>query len=120
MASMIHVLRLALILALTFGAVIAPKGSSASMADIAMVHMDTAGSADQRCDGCGPEGYVSGVTCEGGCPVPCGSMGAAGIIGQASSGRFAILFDLIVSVDEPLIPRGVSPSLDPFPPKLPI
>lgn len=114
------VLRLVLILALSFGAVIAPEVSSASLSDMAMTQMETTGGADDRCDGCDPAGFADGTACEGGCPVPCGSNGTVGIIARAPSARLAIPFGVVIPIAEPLIPLGASPSLDPFPPKLPV
>ncbi len=102
---MIRVFRLVLILMLTFGAVTAPDASSASMSDTAMAQMETAESADGLCNGCDPAGFADGTACEGGCPVPCGSSGTS---------------DLLAKMPEPLIPVGANPSLDPFPPKLPV
>ena len=116
---MVRVLRLVLILVLSFRAVIAPDAASANVSDMAMAQMDAAESVDQRCDGCAPTGFADVTPCEGGCPVPCGSSGTAGIIAQAPSERLTMLFGVIVPVAEPLIPLGASPSLDPFPPKLP-
>jgi hypothetical protein len=117
---MIYVLRLVLILALSFGAVIAPDVSSASVSDMAMAQMNATESADDRCDGCVPTGFSDGLPCEGGCPVPCGSGGTTGIAIRTLSARLAMSFGVIVPVAEPLIPLGASPSVDPFPPKLPV
>jgi len=117
---MIRVFRLVLILVLSFGAVIAPDVSSASVSDMAMTQMDAAESADGRCDGCDPAGFADGLPCEGACPVPCGSGGTAGIAIRTPSIRLAMPLGAIVTVAEPLIPLGANPALDPFPPKLPV
>lgn len=114
------VFRLVLILTLSFGAVIAPDVSSASLSDMAMTQMDNADSADDRCDGCDPIGFAGGIPCEGACPVPCGSGGMAGVVIRTPTARPAMSFGVIVLVAEPLIPLGASPSIDPFPPKLPV
>ena len=117
---MIRLLRLVLILALSFGAVIAPDVSSANVSDMAMTQIDDAESADKGCDGCDPAGFADGIPCEGECSVPCGAGGTAGIIIKVSSARLAMPFGVVVRVAEPLIPLGANPSLDPFPPKLPV
>lgn len=114
---MIRVFRLVLILLLTFGAVTAPDVSSASMSDTAMAQME---SADGLCDGCDSTGFADGTVCEGGCPVPCGSSGTAGILAKVPSAQVAMPFVIAVRVAEPLIPLGANPLLDPFPPKLPV
>jgi hypothetical protein len=114
---MIRILHLVMILALTFGAVIAPDVSSAKVSDVAMAQMNT---AEKRCDGCVSPGFTDSLSCEGGCPVPCGSSGTAGIVTWTPSALLAMSFGDIVQVAEPLIPLGTNPSLDPFPPKLPV
>ena len=115
---MIRFIRLVLLLALSFGAVTAPDVLSASMSDTAMAQMETVESADDLCDGCDPAGFADGIFCEGGCPVPCGSSGTAGILVKVPSARLATPFGVVVPVAEPLIPLGANPSPDPFPPKL--
>ena len=117
---MIRVLRLVLILALSFGAVIAPDVSSASAADMAMAQKNTTESADDRCDGCDPTGFSDGLPCEGACPVPCGSGGTAGIAIRTPSIRLAMPLGAIIPVAEPLIPLVAKPSVVPFPPRLPV
>jgi len=117
---MIRVFRHVLILALSFGAVIAPDVSSAGVSDMAMTQIDVAESADESCDGCDPTGFADGLPCEGGCPVPCGSSGTAGIVARTPSARLAMPFGVVALVAEPLIPLGANPALDPFPPKLPV
>jgi len=117
---MIHVIRLVLILALGIGAVIAPDVSAARVSVQDMAQMDTTENADQLCGGCDPAGFADGIPCEGGCPVPCGSIATAGIIAQAPSGRLTIPFGAVVPLAEPLIPLGADLPLDPFPPKLPV
>ena len=117
---MIRIFRLVLILALSFGAVIAPDVSSAKVSDMAMTQMSTAEGADDRCDGCDPTEFADGTACEGGCPVPCGSGGTVGLVTQIHSAQHEIRFGVVVPVAEPLIPVGASPLLDPFPPKLPV
>ncbi|MDD9727616.1 hypothetical protein PVV74_19365 [Roseovarius sp. SK2] len=117
---MIRAFRLILILAFSFGAVIAPDGVSASMSDAAITQIDTAESQDQLCYGCVPAGFSDAVPCEGGCPVPCGSSGTAGIIAKVSLAQLAMPFGIAVRGAEPLMPLGINPSLDPFPPKLPV
>ena len=117
---MIRVFRLVLILALSFGAVIAPDVSSASGSDMATTQMDAAESVDQLCGGCDPTGFADGQPCVGNCPVPCGSGGMAGIITRTPSARLAVPFGVVAPVAEPLIPLGANPVLDPFPPKLPV
>ncbi|RUS63598.1 hypothetical protein EGN72_03335 [Pseudorhodobacter sp. E13] len=114
------VFRLVLILMLTFGAVTAPDVSSASMSVTAMAQMDPSESADGRCDGCNPTGFADGTACEGGCPVPCGSSGTAGLLANMPSARLTMPFGTAIRGAEPLIPVGANPSLDPFPPKLPV
>lgn len=114
------VLRLVLIFALSFGAVIAPDVSSASISDLAMTQMDAAKNADRSCGDCDPTGSVDGIPCESGCPVPCGSSGLAGILIRVPTERLAMPFGIIVPVGKALIPLGTDPSLDPFPPKLPV
>lgn len=117
---MIRALRLVLILALSFGAVIAPDVSSARVSEMAMVQMDTTESADDRCGGCYPAGFADDTACEDGCPVPCGSGGTAGIIARVPSAQLAIPLGVLVPVADPLILLSASPSLDPLPPKLPV
>ena len=117
---MIRVFRLVLILMLTFGAVTAPDASSASMSDTAMAQMETAESADGLCNGCDPAGFADGTACEGGCPVPCGPSGTSGLLAKMPSARLTRPFGTAVRGAEPLISLGTNPSLDPFPPKLPL
>lgn len=117
---MTHVLRLVLLLAVTFGAVIAPDVSAAKVSDMAMAQMDAAEIADQSCGGCDPTGFAGGTLCQGGCPVPCGFGGTMGIVGLTPSVRLAMPLGVVVPIAEPLIPLGANPSLDPFPPKLPV
>jgi len=117
---MIRVIRLVLILALSFGAVIAPDVSSARVSDMAMAQMDITKNPDQLCGGCDPAGFADGTACEDGCPVPCGSGGTAGIIARVPSAQLAMPLGVVVPVVEPLIPLGAKPSVDPFPPKLPV
>ena len=117
---MFRVFRLVLILMLTFGAVTAPDVSSANMSDTAMAQMETAESADGLCNGCYPAGFADGTACEGGCPVPCGSSGTSDLLAKMPSARLAMPFGTAVRGAEPLIPLGANPSLDPFPPKLPL
>ena len=117
---MTRVLRLVLILALSFGAVIAPDVSSSKISDVAMVQVNAAEIADQSCGGCDPTGFAGGTPCEGGCPVPCGSNGTTGIVTRTPSARLVMPFGAVVPVTEPLIPLGTDPSLDPFPPKRPV
>ena len=114
------VFRLVLILMLTFGAVTAPDVSSASMSVTAMAQMDPSESADGRCGGCYPTGFAEGTACEGGCPVPCGSSGTSGLLANMPSARLTRPFGTAVRGAEPLISLGTNPSLDPFPPKLPV
>lgn len=115
-----QVFRLILIVALSFGPVIAPDVSAVNAAEVAMAQMDTAESTDDHCSGCNPTEFAGNTPCENGCPVPCGSGGTAGIVIRTPSARLAMSFDVIVPVAEPLIPLGANPSLDPFPPKLPV
>ncbi|WP_255356599.1 hypothetical protein [Thioclava sp. SK-1] len=117
---MFRVFRLVLILMLTFGAVTAPDVSSASMSATAMAQMEPTESADGLCNGCDPAGFADGTACEGGCPVPCGSSGTAGLLAKMPSERLAMPFGTAIRGAEPLIPVGANPSLDPFPPKLPV
>lgn len=117
---MICVFRLVLILALSFGAVIAPDVSSANISDTAMAQMGNAESADGRCDGCDPAGFSDVMPCESGCLVPCGSSGTAGILAEVLPARIAMPFGPALRVAEPLIPLGAILLLDPFPPKLPV
>jgi len=114
------VVRLVLILALSFGAMIAPDVSSASVSDMAMTQMDAADKIDQLCDGCDPSGFADRSACEGGCPVPCNSSGTAGIEVQSPLAELAMTFCVIIPIAEPLNPLGANPALDPFPPKLPV
>ena len=120
MDPMTCVLRLLLILAMTFGALTAPDVSSAKASDMAMAQMNTAEIADQSCGGCDLNGFAGDVLCQGGCPVPCSFGGTIGIVGLTPSVRFAMPLGVVVPVAEPLIPLGANPSLDPFPPKLPV
>ena len=117
---MFRVFRLVLILMLTFGAVTAPDVSSARMSVTAMAQMETAESADGLCNGCDPAGFADGTACEGGCPVPCGSSGTSGLLVNMPSARLTRPFGTAVLGAEPLISLGTNPSLDPFPPKLPV
>lgn len=114
------VVRLVLILALSFGAMIAPDVSSARVSDMVMPQMDAADKIDQLCDGCDPGGFADGSVCEGGCPVPCNSSGTAGIELQSHLTQLEMSFGIIIPFAEPLTPLGVNPALDPFPPKLPV
>ncbi len=113
-----YVYRLFLILALSFGAMIAPDGSSACVSDIGAAQMDVADGMDHSCGSCVPAGYADSLACEGGCPVPCGSGGTVGIATWTPSLLGALMFGSAVLVAEPLIPSGANPSPDPFPPKL--
>lgn len=119
-ANMNCVLRLVLILALSFGAMIAPDVSSASVSDMAMTQMDAADKMDQPCDGCDPSGFADGSACEGGCPVPCVSSGATGIGIRTPTACLTIILGVFAPAAEPLMPLGANPALDPFPPKLPV
>ena len=112
------VLRLVLIFVLSIGAVIAPDVSSARVSDMAMAQMDAAENMDLFCGGCDATGYVDEIACEGGCPVPCGSSGTAGIENRTPSARLTIQFEVVVPIAEPLILLSANPTLDPFPPKL--
>lgn len=117
---MLNVLRLILILALSISAVLAPDVSSASEANMAMANMTITESADERCGGCDPSGLADGIPCEGGCPVPCGAGGTAGIAAGSAAPTLAMSFGVVVRVVEYLIPVGANPPLDPFPPRLPV
>ena len=81
---MICVFRLILILALSFGAVVAPDVSAVNAAEAAMAQMAGAESADDHCSGCDPIGFADGISCEGGCTVPCGAGSTAGIVSYVS------------------------------------
>ena len=81
---MIRFFRLILILALSFGAVVAPDVSAANAAEAAMAQMAGAESADDHCSGCDPIGFADGISCEGGCTVPCGAGSTAGIVSYVS------------------------------------
>ena len=117
---MVRVFRLVLILVLTSGAVTVPEGSSVGLSDTFMAQMDSAAGAVERCDRCDPSGPSDTISCESACLVPCGSGGTACILAQMPSVRIATPFVAAVRVAEPLIPLGANPSLDPFPPKLPV
>ena len=115
---MINVIRLVLILALNFGAAIAPDVSFAEVS--AMVQMDETENPEKSCGGCISPAFAGGVPCEGGCPVPCDSSGTAGLFVWSPTALLAMFFGDVVLVAEPLIPLGTNPTLDPFPPKLPV
>ena len=117
---MIRILHLVIILTLSFGAAIAPGVASAKVTDVAMTQMSAAESGEKHCDGCVSPGFTDSMSCVGGCPAPCGSSGTAGIVTWTPSGLLAKSFGEIAQVTEPLIPLGTNPSLDPFPPKLPV
>jgi len=117
---MTHVFRLFLILAVTFGAAIAPDVSPAKVSDMAMTQMGTAEIAEQSCGGCDPIGFAGGTLCQDGCPVPCGFSGTMGIVSLTPAVRFAMPIGAVVPLTEPLIPLGANPTLDPIPPRLPV
>ena len=117
---MIRFFRLILILALSFGAVVAPDVSAVNAAEAAMAQMAGAESADDHCSGCDPIGFADGISCEGGCTVPCGAGSTAGIVARTSAMTLEMAFGVVIPVAGPVIPIGAIPSLDPFPPKLPV
>lgn len=110
--------RLILILALSFGAVIAPNVSAVNAAEVAMAQMDAAESMDDHCGGCAPTEFADGMSCVGGCPVPCGASSTAGILVWMPSGPPAMSLGNFIPATEPLFLIGGIPLLDPFPPKL--
>ncbi|MFV1441816.1 hypothetical protein VWZ88_18900 [Phaeobacter sp. JH20_36] len=117
---MTRVFRLILILALSFGAVIAPDVSAVNAAEAPMAQMVGAEGADNHCGGCDPIGFADGISCEGGCPVPCGAGSMAGIVARTSAMPLEVSFGVVIPVAEPVIPIGAITLLDPFPPKQPV
>ena len=117
---MICVFRLILILALSFGAVVAPDVSAANAAEAAMAQMVGAESGDDHCGGCDPIGFADGITCEGGCTVPCGAGTTAGIVARTSAMTLEMAFGVVIPVAGSVIPIGAGPSPDPFSPQLPV
>ena len=116
-----RVVHLVLILAVSFTALWAPERSSATANDLPMLQMDIGEVADRSCDGCVSTGFADGILCEGGCPVPCGAGGSAALTApETSSGVFPMAFGSLHTEGEQLILPGIFPSLDPFPPKLPV
>jgi hypothetical protein len=114
---MIRFFRLILILALSFGAVVAPDVSAVNAAEAPMAQMVGAESADDHCGGCEPIGFSDGISCESGCPAPCGAGSTAGIVVRTSAMTLEMAFGVVIPVAGPVIPIGAIPSLDPFPPK---
>lgn len=117
---MIRVFRLILILALSFGAVVAPDVSAVNAAEAAMAQIGGAESADDHCGACDPIGFADGISCDGGCTVPCGAGCTAGIVARTSAMPLEMAFGVVIPVAGPVIPNGAIPSLDPFPPKQPV
>ena len=117
---MIRIVYLIMILALSFGALVVPDATSARGVDMVMGQVDVVGSVGDNCDGCPPTRFADDIPCEGGCPVPCSSSGIASIVDRAHLTRLATSFDIVDPIAEPLIPLGAGPSLEPFPPKLPV
>ena len=112
--------RLILILALSFGAMTAPDVSAVNAAEVSMAQMDAAESTDDHCGGRDPTEFDDGVSCVGGCPVPCGVSSTAGILVRMPSGAPAMALGNFIPATEPVFLIGANPLLDPFPPKQPI
>ena len=112
---MTRLFHLFLILALTFGGLVAPDVLSARESGMGQMQMD---GVDQNCNGC-PSSENAAIPCNNVCSVPCGASGLFGVVTpQISSTQFAMTFGVVISGIDPLLPMGTAPSLDPFPPKL--
>ena len=117
---MAQVLRFVLILAVTFGAAIAPGVSPANVPDTAMDQMNTAETAQEPCGGCVSSRYAGDMPCESGRPLSCGPGGTAGVVARTPWARLTMSCGVIFPGAEPLILLGIDPPFDPFPPKTPV
>ena len=117
---MSRIYHLVLILALTFGAVVAPNVSPAEVSDMAIVQMDADDSTEKRSGGCVSHGFTDRIPCKAECTVPWGSSGTAGILPWTPSALLAMSFGIVFLPDAPLDPLGTDPTLDPVPPRLPV
>lgn len=117
---MYRVFRLVLILFVAFGVVTNADVPNASESGMAMSQMEAVERADDLCVECDHAGFAYGSSCECGCPVPCGSIGSAGILVKQSPARLVSHIGTAIRVAKSLILLGTNPALDPFPPKLPV